>query len=170
LGISHVKRFIIYSILIYSILADLIVTATQYDDTISSNVHNGYKIDYLNSALGTEVGPEEFSEQNGVAFMFRFTTSDISMKVTVSSRLTQLQLASQVLGTLAGLMGAIRVAMAIVEKCETKIRAHFNLKKSKDDAHFDEFAATWQYARRQTLIKGGNRSSQEMVTLHDANV
>jgi len=135
-------------------LVDLLVTATQYDDTISDNLYSGYKLDYLGSTLGTEVGPEQFSEQNGLAFIFQFQTSDISLKVTLSSRLTQLQLVSQVLGTLAGLMGAIRVAMAIVEKCETRSRKYLKMEPSTDDKHFEEFTTNWSEVRRQTTHKG----------------
>jgi len=66
------------------------------------------------------------------------------MKVTLSQKISNLQLISQVLGTLAGLMGATRVAMILAEKCETYTRSCCKIPKSADDRKFETFTDAWK--------------------------
>jgi len=100
-------------------------------------------VGYISSTLGTEVTPGEFPEQNGVAIQIYVTKTENALEVDLKQKVTGLALVSQILGTIAGITGAVAFGMMIFEMGETYLRQFLGEAPSKDDKTLSTYQRAW---------------------------
>lgn len=95
--------------------------------TKSNDQFTGFHIDFLSSALGSQVDYTEFTFKKGVSFVMNFVKTQYTLDIQLSEKRSWLKMIAETLGSMTGIVAAVGVVMGFIESIVYQLNKYTRL-------------------------------------------